>query len=124
VVTSAATSSPTDAPGAVTAAPSRSTPPSASSTACQKGDDHTWSYVGVAFNPRRNYFEKQTVGWNVYRCGRCKRLGRAKVLSDATANKFEGRKVVELPEFRPDARERFGWSLRDSFEKDEGNEKL
>lgn len=27
------------------------------------------------------------------------------------------RKVVEFPEFRPDARERFGWSLRDSFKK-------
>jgi hypothetical protein len=47
-------------------------------------------------------------------------VGTAKWIDD---NPF-GRNVVELPEFRPDSRERFGWSLKDHFKKPARGETL
>lgn len=63
---------------------------------------------------------------NSYYIKKCSHLGSAVpfwLVPTGTDGKFE-RKVVEFPDFRPDARERFWWSLRDMFKKEGGNETL
>jgi hypothetical protein len=123
VVIKEPTSSPTSDTGAATAATSPSAPSSTSATACPKGGDHQWSYVGVVFETRRTLFERRKIQSNVYRCKNCKKLGTGKPLLFVDQSTF-GRNIVELPEFQEDARSVFGWSLRDRFKKDGGDEKL
>jgi hypothetical protein len=58
----------------------------------------------------------------VLRCEKCFQLGTRPVVRKE-ANRFD-RPVRLLPEFRPDARDVFGWSLRDSLPKKRDQERL